>query len=188
MCGDASLLFRPRRLLHAKVPPGALLAPPGNFYALFAKIALCPQRGAGAAWAPPKPSKNVVRRLCFRSWAPRGRHGDKKCAFAHFQHSGSPGTLLDKMSQSALKVSQVIKKCTSATPGENVALAQGFWMVLEAPGRKKMILGAKVHFLLKSVTLGAKVSLGPPSHPWRRNVHFLLQVGPLGVMPPQNHQ
>ena len=72
--------------------------------------------------------------------------------------------------------------------GENVALAHGFWMVLEAPGRKKMVLSLKVHFLLKCVTLGAKVPPGAPSHPWRRKMHFLLQVGPFGAMPLQNHK
>ena len=67
-----------------KCPPGHFRRRRVTFTHFLRKVALCAQRGAGAAEAPPTPSKNVVRRLCFRSWAPGGRHGDKKYAFAHF--------------------------------------------------------------------------------------------------------
>ena len=62
-------------------------------------------------------------------------------------------------SQPALKVVQIIKNCISATPGENVAVAQGFWMVLEA-------LDCKRYFWMKMLTFIQKEQPGRQSALW----------------------
>ena len=96
-CGDASLLFRPGRLLRPKVPPGALPAPPGNFYALFCEKLHFASKGApGRPGLPPNHQKTMCVGYVSALGPPRGATATKGALLRTFSILGPRGRFWTK--------------------------------------------------------------------------------------------